>query len=77
MGCRRGDAVSACRRIEGMDVPVVPPGALGTVTATTLLGRAKTVEFVVDDGWGRKQFQVNVEAGDVEPVPGDSGGISR
>lgn len=65
MRCRKGDTVTARRKIEGMDVPVVPEGTTGTVVATTALGRPKTVFFKVNDGWGLKRFQVTVRRGDV------------
>ncbi|MEN4473985.1 hypothetical protein [Mycolicibacterium cosmeticum] len=39
--------------------------------ATTLLGRPKRVEFIVDDGWGTKQFQVDVVPDDIAPAAGD------
>jgi len=66
MRCHKGDVVKARRRIEGMDVPVVPAGTTGTVTATTVLGRPKRVSFVVSDGFGLKRFRVYVRSGDVE-----------
>ena len=68
MSCRKGDAVTACRQIDGMNVPVVPAGSPGTVVATSLLGRPKRVEFVIVDEWGSKQFEVEVENGDVKPA---------
>lgn len=68
MSCRKGDAVTACRQIEGMNVPAVPAGSQGTVVATTLLGKPKRVEFVIADEWGRKQFEVDVDHGDVKPT---------
>lgn len=71
MGYRKGDVVTARRRIEGIDVPVVPAGATGTVTTTTLFGSPKRVHFEVSDGWGEKSFQVRVRRGDV--APGDAG----
>lgn len=54
MGYRKGDIVTARRRIEGIDVPVVPAGATGTVTTTTVFGGPKRVHFEVSDGWGRR-----------------------
>ena len=66
MGFRKGDVVTACRRIEGIDVPVVPAGTTGTVTTTTLFGSPKRVHFELSDGWGEKSFQVRVRRGDVE-----------
>lgn len=66
MACRKGDSVTARRQIEGIDVPLVPAGATGTVVKTTLFGRPKRVHFVVSDGWGDKSFQVEVYRGDVE-----------
>ncbi|CDO23166.1 hypothetical protein BN978_03646 [Mycolicibacterium mageritense DSM 44476 = CIP 104973] len=65
MRCRKGDTVTARRRIEGMDVPPVPAGTPGTVVATTVLGRPKTVFFAVSDVWGTKRFHVTVGPGDV------------
>ncbi|MDH6199157.1 hypothetical protein M2272_005825 [Mycobacterium frederiksbergense] len=66
MACRKGDSVTACRQIEGVDVPLVPAGAMGTVVKTTLFGRPKRVHFRVSDVWGVKSFQVEVGRGDVE-----------
>jgi hypothetical protein len=66
MRCRKGDAVTARRQIEGMDVPLVPVGCRGTVLTTTTFGRPKQVFFAVSDGWGLKRFHVNVRPGDVE-----------
>ena len=66
MRCRKGDAVIARRRIEGMDVPLVPAGAGGTVQTTTMFDKPKRVFFAVSDGWGVKRFHVNVRRGDVE-----------
>ncbi|MDX1889311.1 hypothetical protein [Mycolicibacterium sp. 050158] len=43
-----------------MNVPDVPAGAVGTVVATTLLGRPKTVHFALNTPWGCKQFHVGV-----------------
>jgi hypothetical protein len=47
---RKGDAVTARRQIEGMDVPLVPAGARGTVLTTTMFGRPKKVFFAISDG---------------------------
>lgn len=69
-GFRRGDVVAARRRIEGVDVPVVPAGAVGRVTTTTVFGNPKRVHFAVADTWGTKRFQVRVHRGDVEQAPG-------
>ena len=66
MRWRRGDAVTARRPIEGIDVPLVPAGSRGWVSATTLFGRPKQVSFVVADGWGLKEFRIDVGPGDVE-----------
>jgi len=68
MSYRKGDAVTACRQIDGMNVPMVPAGSPGTVVATTLLGRPKRVAFAIVDEWGSKQFEVEVENGDVKPT---------
>jgi hypothetical protein len=65
MRCRRGDAVIARQKIQGMDRPLVPAGSEGTVVATTMLGRPKKVFFAVSDGWGLKRFEVPVRRGDV------------
>lgn len=74
MAYRKGDVVTTRRRIEGIDVPVVPRGTSGTVTTTTLFGSPKRVHFEVSDGWGPKSFQVRVRRGDVEAGPLDGGG---
>ena len=68
MSCHKGDAVTACRQIDGMNGPTVPEGSPGTVVATTLLGRPKRVAFEIVDEWGSKQFEVEVENGDVKPT---------
>jgi hypothetical protein len=52
--CRKGDVIVARRQVEGMDVPLVPAGARGTVVTTTMSGRPKRVFFAVSDGWGLK-----------------------
>lgn len=65
----KGDTVIARRRIEGMNVPLVPAGSRGTIVSTTVLGRPKRVFFVVSDGWGRKRFHVDVRFGDIGPLP--------
>jgi hypothetical protein len=57
---RRGDKVKASATISGINVPDVPPGSVGTVVATTLAGRPKTVHFTLDTPWGRKQFEIGV-----------------
>ncbi len=67
-GFRVGDTVAACRRLEGIDVPVVPAGTIGTVAATTVFGNPKRVHFTVADTWGTKRFRVRVRRGDVEPA---------
>ncbi|ORV06479.1 hypothetical protein AWB94_16080 [Mycolicibacterium canariasense] len=54
-----------------MDVPVVPAGSNGVVVATTWLGRPKRVEFIVNDGWSTKQFQVDVAPGDIASAAND------
>ncbi|MET0704714.1 MAG: hypothetical protein ABWY93_34120 [Mycobacterium sp.] len=66
MHCHKGDAVTARRQIDGMNVPLVPQGARGTVVDTTIFGRPKTVFFAVNDGWGLKRFHVEVHRGDVQ-----------
>ena len=60
-----GDRVVAKRRIEGIDVPVVPAGSRGTVVTTTMFGAPKRVAFAVSDGWGLKRFHVDVSKDDV------------
>lgn len=65
---RAGDVVAARRRIEEVDVPVVPAGAVGRVTTTTVFGNPKRVHFAVADTWGTKRFHVRVRRGDVEQV---------
>jgi hypothetical protein len=61
-----GDTVTARRPIDGMNVPEVPAGAVGTVVATTLLGRPKTLHFALDTEWGPKQFDVGVHRRNVD-----------
>ena len=51
-------------------MPVVPAGAVGRVTTTTVFGNPKRVHFAVADTWGTKRFQVRVRRGDVEQAPG-------
>jgi hypothetical protein len=51
-----------------MNVPEVPAGSVGTVKATTVLGKPKRVFFALTTGWGPKQFTVDVRPGDVERV---------
>jgi len=51
-----------------MNVPEVPAGTVGTVKATTVLGKPKTVFFALTTGWGEKRFTVDVRRGDVERV---------
>jgi hypothetical protein len=65
MSCRKGDRVTARRQIDGMNVPEVPPGTDGTVVKTTLLGRPKQVQFVLQTARGPKRFVVSVQRGDV------------
>jgi hypothetical protein len=69
MAFRKGEAVTACRQLVGIDVPVVPAGCRGTVVKTTLFGRPKMVHFEVADGWGVKRFDVEVQRGDVHRGP--------
>ena len=61
----KDDLVSARRVIQGMDVPQVPKGAKGTVEATTVFGRPKSVCFAVSDVWGPKRVCVNVGRNDI------------
>jgi len=65
---RKGDSIIARRQIDGMNVPEVPVGSVGTVESTTVLGKPKTVFFALDTGWGPKRFTVDVRPGDVERV---------
>ena len=67
---RKGDCIIARRQIEGMNVPEVPVGSVGTVKSTTVLGKPKTVFFALATGWGLKRFTVDVRPGDVEPAAG-------
>lgn len=69
MGFRKGDVVTARRRIEGIDVPVVPEGATGTVTTTTLFGSPKRVHFELSDGWGERVSRCACAAGMWKPGP--------
>ncbi len=63
---QRGDKVTARRMIADMNVPEVPAGSVGTVVATTVLGRPKRVHFALQTGWGPKQFHVDVRRGDID-----------
>ena len=65
MRYREGDPVTAQRQIEGIDVPPVALGTVGTVVATTLFGRPKRVFFAIQTGSGPKRFHVNVGPRDV------------
>ena len=56
MRYHEGDRVTAQREIEGIDVPPVAPGTVGTVVATTVFGRTKKVFFAIQTGWGPKRF---------------------
>jgi hypothetical protein len=47
-----------------MDVPEVPAGSVGTVVATTVLGRPKRVHFALQTGWGPKEFDVDIRRRD-------------
>jgi hypothetical protein len=49
-----------------MNAPDVPAGSVGTVVATTLMGKPKTVHFALDTPWGPKQFQIGVHRRNVE-----------
>ncbi|MGW0163368.1 hypothetical protein ACWDUN_29005 [Mycobacterium sp. NPDC003323] len=73
-GFHKGDVVAARRRIEGVDVPIVPAGAVGTVTTTTVFGNPKRVHFAVSDTWGIKRFQVRVRRGEVVAAPDAAAG---
>lgn len=63
---RKGQTVTAQRDIDGMNRPHVPKGSLGTIVATTLIGRPKGVQFALLTEWGPKQFRVEVRRGDVK-----------
>jgi hypothetical protein len=52
--------VTARSGIDGMNVPDVPAGSVGTVIETTLLGKPKTVHFELKTAFGPKQFEVGV-----------------
>lgn len=65
MGYRKGDRVTANQQLFGMNVPIVPTGATGTVVKTTLLGRPKVVAFAVSTAAGEERFDVEVDDGDV------------
>jgi hypothetical protein len=52
VGYRKGDRVTANQQLFGMNVPIVAPGATGTVVKTTLLGYPKVVAFTAFDGSG-------------------------
>jgi hypothetical protein len=68
MRYRKGDSIIARRLIEGMNVPEVPAGTVGTVETTTMLGKPKTVFFELATMWGEKRFSVDVRPGDVQRV---------
>jgi hypothetical protein len=63
---QQGDKVTARRMIADMNVPEVPAGSVGTVVATTVLGKPKKVHFALKTVWGPKQFHVDVRRGDVD-----------
>ena len=63
---KTGDQVTARSAIGGINVPDVPEGSVGTVVATTLMGKPKTVHFALDTPWGRKQFQIGVHRRNVD-----------
>jgi hypothetical protein len=65
---KRGDKVTARSEIDGINVPDVPAGSTGTVVATTLLGRPKTVHFALETAWGTKQFHVGVHRRNVDLI---------
>lgn len=68
MRYRKGESIIARRQIDGMNVPEVPAGTVGTVKTTTILGKPKTVFFALATGWGEKRFTVEVRRGDVQRV---------
>lgn len=57
---KRGDKVTARSAIDGINVPDVPAGSVGTVVATTVLGKPKTLHFSLETAFGPKQFDVGV-----------------
>ncbi|GAB7067427.1 hypothetical protein JCM12141A_17160 [Mycolicibacterium hodleri] len=57
---KTGDQVTARSDIGGINVPDVPAGAVGTVVATTLTGKPKTIHFALETPWGPKRFDVGV-----------------
>ena len=52
MRYHEGDPVTAQRQIEGIDVPPVAPGTVGTVLATTLFGLAEESLLCDSDRFG-------------------------
>jgi hypothetical protein len=74
---RKGDSIVARRQIDGMNVPEVPAGSVGTVKTTTMLGKPKTVFFALATGWGEKRFTVAVQRGDVELMAGSVGAVRQ
>jgi len=65
MTWHNGDAVTARREIDEMDIQTVPEGAEGTVEQITVFGRPKVVCFDVPTVWGNKRACVHVHRGDV------------
>jgi hypothetical protein len=72
MRYRKGESIVARRQIDGMNVPEVPAGTVGTVEATTLFGKPKRVFFALATGWGEKRFTVEVHRGDVQKAQSNS-----
>jgi hypothetical protein len=46
-----------------MNVPMVPPGATGTVVKASLLGRPKVVAFAVSTAAGEERFDDDGDVG--------------
>lgn len=63
---KKGDRVTARCPIGGINVPDVPAGSVGTVVATTLTGRPKTIHFTLQTPSGPKRFDVGVHRRRVE-----------
>ena len=63
---RRGDRVTAQRKLVDVTVAAVPEGTEGQVVATTLWGAPRLVEFVLDTVMGIKHVKLPVGRGDVQ-----------
>lgn len=62
---RRGDKVTAQRKLVDINVAAVPAGSEGRVISTTLLGAPSKVEFELDTLMGTRKFKLPVQRGDV------------